>query len=576
MSNQIEYMKVYLQYIFLFYYTTSFTQTLKHTELLGRPTDNSITLQVFFNEVSEARILYDTQSGSLTKQTAWQTFPANEPAEITLSELSPDTRYYYKLCYRVAQSQSEICRPEFSFSTKKAIGKTFTFIVQADPHLDEQSDTAVYKLCLQNQIADKPDFVIDLGDFLMSDKLRNTGNQVTTDTIDYRCNLLRSYYSYIGHSTPLFIALGNHEGEAGWNLNGTENNIGVTGTLLRKKYFPNPFPNLFYTGDTTLHPFVGIRESYYAWTWGDALFIVLDPYWFTPAKPDALTGWRWTLGKTQYDWLKNTLEKDHSKFKFVFAHQIVGGTAEGRGGLEVADLYEWGGKSLNGKNEFSINRPGWYKPVKELLQEHRVNIFFHGHDHFFGKQDKDCLIYQETPQPSHPNFQNLNYAYEYGYHSGLLLPNSGHLRVTVSDQSVKVEYIKVYLAKNETSIRKNRDIAASYQINVKNCYDSLTTGIPVVWNDYYKNELIYPNPFSNQTKIEFTSQRPQQIDLTIYNQQGIPVRSLLKHYAIASGKFQIYWDGFGDHAQPLPSGMYFYSMTDLTGSKKSGKLQLIK
>jgi uncharacterized protein (UPF0216 family) len=44
------------------------------------------------------------------------------------------------------------------------------------------------------------------------------------------------------------------------------------------------------------------------------------------------------------------------------------------------------------------------KPVKELLRENRVNIFFHGHDHFFGKQEKDCLVYQETPQPSHPNY----------------------------------------------------------------------------------------------------------------------------------------------------------------------------
>jgi hypothetical protein len=118
--------------------------------------------------------------------------------------------------------------------------------VQADPHLDEQSDTALYKLCLMNQLEDNPDFMIDLGDFLMSDKLTNASKIIPRDTVTYRCNLLRSYYENIGHSVPLFIALGNHEGEAGWQLNNTANNVAVWGTLDRKKYFMNPSPNEFY------------------------------------------------------------------------------------------------------------------------------------------------------------------------------------------------------------------------------------------------------------------------------------------------------------------------------------------
>ena len=26
-------------------------------------------------------------------------------------------------------------------------------------------------------------------------------------------------------------------------------------------------------------------QDYYAWTWGDALFVVIDPYWYTTTKP---------------------------------------------------------------------------------------------------------------------------------------------------------------------------------------------------------------------------------------------------------------------------------------------------
>ena len=106
------------------------------------------------------------------------------------------------------------------------------------------------------------------------------------------------------------------------------------------------------------------REDYYAWTWGDALFIVLDPFQYTMKKPYAedLFGegetdigdqWDWTLGKDQYDWLKQTLENSNAKFKFVFAHHVTGGVPYEyvstigpgyvRRGADAAPYFEWGG-----------------------------------------------------------------------------------------------------------------------------------------------------------------------------------------------------------------------------------------
>jgi hypothetical protein len=89
--------------------------------------------------------------------------------------------------------------------------------------------------------------------------------------------LLRSYYEKAGHSIPIFNVLGNHEGEAGWFNNGTANNIAVWDAQQRNKYFNNPEPDGFYSGDTANTPFVGKRKSYFAWHWGDALFIVKNP-----------------------------------------------------------------------------------------------------------------------------------------------------------------------------------------------------------------------------------------------------------------------------------------------------------
>lgn len=514
-------------------------------------------MNMIFADSVEIKVDYGVSSGVYGFQSPTQLFPNNAPAEWVLTNLLPNTTYYYRVNFRKYGTTQFIQRPEYHFQTQRSSNASFTFVVQADPHLDNQTDTAVYNRCLQNQLEDQPDFMIDLGDFLMTDKLKNLAtNIIPHDTIPYRCNLLRSYYNKITHSVPLFISLGNHEGESGWNLDGTPNNIAVWSTIERKKYFLNPAPNSFYSGDTTSHTFVGLRENYYAWTWGNALFIVLDPYWYTSPKPDSLNGWRWTLGKTQYDWLKKTLESSQAKFKFIFAHQIIGGDPDGRGGVEYADRYEWGGNNLDGTAGFATNRPGWYKPIKDLLKENRATIFFHGHDHFFGKQDYNCLVYQETPQPSHPNFSSVTYAADYGYTQGTIIPNSGHIRVTVNPSSCLVEYVRAYKASSENATRHNKDISASYFIGNINCYDSINLSSPLFYNNNYIDELVYPNPSSGVVKISFQLPQAKKLSLSIYNNFGQIVKSLIDKEYLKEGAYTFLWDAKNNSGQDLPNGLY--------------------
>jgi len=33
-------------------------------------------------------------------------------------------------------------------------------------------------------------------------------------------------------------------------------------------------------------PYIGLLRNYFAWTWGDALFVVIDPYWESPVCVD--------------------------------------------------------------------------------------------------------------------------------------------------------------------------------------------------------------------------------------------------------------------------------------------------
>ena len=315
--------------------------------------------------------------------------------------------------------------PKKVTTTKKTTNTTagsLVFDVQADPHMDENSDPATYKQTLANIVSDNPSFLVDLGDIFMIDKLA----QKTAANIEARYTLMKGYYDLLG-SIPLNFTMGNHDGETGWdNLNARS---------YREKYFPD---------ETS-------EKNYYSFEKEGSLFIVLDPYSYETTKPGN-DGWGWSLGKEQYDWLKKTLESSSAKYKFVFTHQLVGGDNQGRGGIEMAQYYEWGGKNLDGSDGFATKRAGWGKPIHELLKDNGVSIVFKGHDHLYAKQDLDGIVYQTLPQPSHAG-DNLA---AYSYKAGTILGGSGHLRVTVSSSGVKVDFVKA---------NSSKDIVNSYTVN---------------------------------------------------------------------------------------------------------------
>jgi hypothetical protein len=80
-------------------------------------------------------------------------------------------------------------------------------------------------------------------------------------------------------------------------------------------------------------------------------------------------------------------------------------------------------------------------PIHDYLVSNGVTIFVHGHDHVFVKQELDGVVYQECPTPSDAMYGSGHFAYMYGD----LVPNSGHLRVTVSPCEVAVDYVRAFL-----------------------------------------------------------------------------------------------------------------------------------
>ena len=426
--------------------------------VLGRPTKSSVTMNVLCYTDANAYIAYGTDKKNLSLRTEAQEFKKGQPREIVLRQLKPDTRYYYEL--RDAKSDKPLSEkePGRAFHTQRPAGADFVFTVQADSHLDENASSDLYRQTLTNVLSDSPDFHIDLGDTFMIDK------HSSRDSAAKQYLAQRYYLGLAGSSAPVFLVLGNHDGEDGKLLRGGADSLAVWSNTMRKRYFSNPVPDDFYSGNSAKDPLAGELQDYYSWQWGDALFVVLDPYWNASGRRND-DGWDLTLGTAQYKWLTKTLQAGTSKFKFVFVHQLVGGLGKnGRGGVEAAGFGEWGGKNADGADGFKGNRPGWEIPIHQLLVRNHVTIVFHGHDHFYAKQDLDGIIYQEVPQPAFPRAGEPRQAAEYGYKSGTILGSSGHLRVTVSASKVTVEYVRADLPTKESGKQENARVESTYSI----------------------------------------------------------------------------------------------------------------
>ena len=343
--------------------------------------------------------------------------------------------------------------------------------------------------------------MLSMGDIFGDDHNPTT---ITSAELDKLHSVYRPFLGSICHSIPFYICLGNHEGEKDFYLHQSPpNNMAVYATLWRKYYYPNPYPNSFYTGNTEVESYgIGSPENYYSWTWGDALFVVLDVYRYdcdTSAKPKS---WNWTLGLTQYTWLKNTLENSNAKYKFVFAHHVSG---EGRGGIEQAKLFEWGGYEQNGTSwGFTNKRPGWAKPIHQLFVDNGVNIFFQGHDHLFAREVLDGVIYQEVPMPSDSTYEIGMLANADAYISDTI-GGTGHIRVTVSSSNIKVDFVRAYLpADTMSGVHHNKEVAFSYTVSPTSINDQVNT--PFV--------KVYPNPARDELNIVFSGEtEPFKINL---------------------------------------------------------------
>ena len=430
--------------------------------LVGRVTDASATVSIRPTENIDAIIAWGDAPGVYTRSLGpFVGLQALRFYSVVLSGLEADHLYCFQIATRPTTGGSWTTSETGRFRTARPAGSCFRFAVMADEHLwpaiqgGKQRNIDLYGMALSNMAISGADFLVSLGDFAHCEDYKNGDITSVAEGIE-RYMAQRRAMEEACRRLPFYLCIGNHEGEQGWKV------IQELAYAARRASIPNPSPGAFYTG--------GTRQSYFSWVWGDARFIVLDPFTETEQQPHlhgpgpaTLDGWTWTLGKDQYDWLWGVLQGSNAAWTIVCMHHLVSTTDEfagidgmyyGRGGREIARYwprsfasYEWGGEDVDGSYAFDTKRPGWdHGPIHQMLAAKGRVIVLHGHDHFFGFQELEGVRYVLCPQPSDATYAlNNDLKLKGGYLEGIFLPNSGHVTLDVSTMTVILKYWRAFL-----------------------------------------------------------------------------------------------------------------------------------
>ncbi|MFO7181727.1 MAG: metallophosphoesterase, partial [Pseudomonadota bacterium] len=309
---------------------------------------------------------------------------ASDLAEFHFDGLDAGTRYEYQVVVAAtdAEEAGEELLYEGSVVTQRPPGASYSIALISDPHIGanlayhNQGDETILRAVGAEIAAMSPDFVLNLGDMLDFHEYGFNspppdGSVTRLAYLNYRWGLGDAL-----RNSAHFTTIGNWDGENGdfpaeaiaWSRE------------QRLLYVPGPKPTTYPEGGNAW-------EDYYAFTWGDALFVVLNVMTYTPTPhllsfnpgvPDD-----WTLGQEQLEWLERTLKNATSKWRFLVIHHAVGGKA----GDEINGAYGRGGGQAANVGEQAI--------VHRLMLDHGVQIFFYGHDHVFTDMVVDGIHYTE-------------------------------------------------------------------------------------------------------------------------------------------------------------------------------------
>ena len=326
--------------------------------------------------------------------------------------LEEDTYYYYRPVW--GKDNNYYTGTQRNFRTAKGEGKSFKFLILSDLHITDSDGKDPFNDLISlapTILASNPDFIVDNGDFVNAD----SGNAFFQNIMD--AVYLRGFRlsTKLYNSVPVMHVAGNHEA-----INQFYGEPGCKNFF--DAYLCKPFLNdpAILAGESWEKYYSTFRNgnpegTYYSWEWGNAKFIVLDPFLYTTKWPKSCNESQpYTLGKKQKQWFLNELETSDKKWIMIFMHHMLNGAEPdgftnycyARGSVAPTNILK--GTTLN--------------EIVTPLASHQKVIVFTGHDHIFSKEVFEGLWFVSCP--TNTRHQKLAKGtwdwYEHGYSNPLL------------------------------------------------------------------------------------------------------------------------------------------------------------
>ena len=344
-----------------------------------------------------------------------------------LQDLVPATRYEYRLLLKQGSDESLRQAVTGSFTTQRKGPASYTALLMTDPHTGYfppgSGPVLTLDRVVQNASRAKAEFVLDLGDNVAWAGSREFPQTNSNGALSAYARYRRQIGPLSAHC-PHFAVIGNWSGESG---KFPEKSIQIAASV-RRNLLPGPNHQTYPQGGSE-------GEDYYAFSWGDALYVILNIQTYSkPSKPDRLPTLmadvneieEWTLGEKQMSWFEATLKNATERFRFVCMHHPAGGNA----GDPLNTVYGRGGaRAWNTGEQVRIH---------SLMKKHKVQMFLYGHDHVFVDDVVEGIHYTLPGSCGAPwKFTKAETGYERFW------PDSGHAQLDVTPENATVTFINI-------------------------------------------------------------------------------------------------------------------------------------
>lgn len=478
-------------------------------------TDVAATSRVRFGVAANNLNLFVESAGSTTEH------------EITLTGLSPNTKYFYSIGTLSQVLAGENNDHYFITAPQPGIRKPIRVWLLGDAGTKNNNQRAVRDAYYNFTGSQHTDLILMLGD-----NAYNNG-----EDSEYQLAVFENMYEAILRKTVLWATRGNHD--RGPQVGSSWSNGGAYYQIFT-------FPK---NGEAGGMP--SGTEAYYSFDYGNVHFICLES---TSGDLRADNSPMWT-------WLEEDLAANDKEWTIAFWHHPP---------------YSKGSHNSDSESELINMR----ERAVSRLEDFGVDAVFTGHSHSYersylldGHYGKSGTLTNNMILDNGDGRENGDGPYKKATLGSA--PHEGAVYVVAGSSGKtsggSLNHPAMFISLNElgsVALDINGNRLDARFINDKGQirdYFTIIKGLPTAVADenppslptQFELSQNYPNPFNPNTVINFATPKTSEVSLSIFNLRGQLIRKLLSG-TVSAGRHLVFWDGTDSHGQRVASGVYVY------------------